>query len=215
MPPADHAVLEAAWDLLLHVLRVDPAGSFKEIVALYSPSDRYYHNLDHIAAVLATVMELGSAAVNRRTLTLAAWLHDVVYDPRAGDNEERSADYARDLLGRLGVAAPLIDETARLILLTKTHQSEPHDTDGGILLDADLAILGTNAAAYDVYAAAIRREYAWVPEGQWRTGQARVLESFLQRPRIFTTATLFERAEVHARQNLRRERDKLVGSVKS
>ena len=36
-------------------------------------------------------------------LFLAACLHDVVYDARAGDNEERSVAYAEHRLGTLGV----------------------------------------------------------------------------------------------------------------
>jgi predicted metal-dependent HD superfamily phosphohydrolase len=215
MPPADRAVLQDAWNYLLRVLRLDPGETFNDLAARYSGPERYYHNLDHVGAMLASVMELGGAAANRRTLTLAAWLHDVIYDPRARDNEERSAEYARALLGRLGLATPLVDETARLILLTKDHRAQPGDVDGCILLDADLAILGAAPERYDAYVAAVRREYAWVPEGAWRTGRTEVLDSFLGRPRIFHTSTLFEHAEARARQNLQRERDGLLAGKSS
>jgi predicted metal-dependent HD superfamily phosphohydrolase len=74
-----------------------------------------------------------------------------------------------------------------------------------MLLDADLAVLGADEAAYDRYAAAIRREYAWVPEDRYRAGRARVLEDFLGRPQVYHTAAMRSRAEDRARANLRRE----------
>src|SRR5947209_4025145 len=91
-------------------------------------------------------------------------------------------------LGRpVGADAPLLDEVARLVLLTKTHATGPDDRSGQALLDADLAVLGADPADYDRYAADIRREYAWVPEDAYRDGRRRVLEGFLRRPRLFQT----------------------------
>jgi predicted metal-dependent HD superfamily phosphohydrolase len=53
-----------------------------------------------------------------------------------------------------------------------------------VLLDADLAVLGAAEPVYRGYAGRIRREYAWVPEADYRKGGRRVLENFLSRPRI-------------------------------
>lgn len=39
------------------------------------------------------------------------------------------------------------------------------------LLDADLAILGSDPASYDRYRLAVRREYAHIDELAWRTGR--------------------------------------------
>ena len=104
----------------------------------------------------------------------------------------------------LGVAASTIDETARLILLTRSHETGPGDRAGCTLLDADLAILAADSPTYDAYAEAIRREYAWVPEADYRAGRRRVLERFLVRPRIFFTMEMGQ-AEPLARANLVRE----------
>ena len=78
------------------------------------------------------------------------------------------------------------------------------DLAGQTLLDADLAILAADELLYDAYAEAIRREYAWVPEGDYRAGRVRVLERFLARPRIFFTPPMAE-AETRACDNLARE----------
>jgi predicted metal-dependent HD superfamily phosphohydrolase len=177
-------------------------SAFADLAARYCEPGRHYHTLDHIAAVL-DALDAPSPA-----LPLAAWYHDVIYDTRAADNEERSAELARAALPALGVPPDVVEEAARLILLTKTHRASEGDTAGWQLLDADLAVLGAEPAAYDRYASAIRQEYAWVPEGDYRAGRSRVLEGFLARPRLYHLRT---DAEGPARRNLQREIAQLRG----
>jgi predicted metal-dependent HD superfamily phosphohydrolase len=199
--------LEARWTGLLTALgcAAEPArATFADLAARYSAPERHYHTLDHVRDVLDTAAALWGAG-EPPALTLAAWLHDVIYDTRGADNEERSADHARALLRTLGLPEALLDEAARLILLTKGHRTEAGDRAGQVLLDADLSILGADEPAYDRYAAAIRREYAWVPEERYRAGRAAVLEDFLRRPRIYYTDAMHARAEAAARRNLTRE----------
>jgi predicted metal-dependent HD superfamily phosphohydrolase len=179
-------------------------AAFADLARRYGEPHRHYHTLGHLAEVLRTVRELAPGDPDP-ALLLAAWFHDVIYDPRAADNEERSAEHARTVLGSLGVPEAVRAETARLILLTRAHSAGPDDRAGQLLLDADLAILGAAEGAYDRYAAAIRREYAWVPEEDYRAGRRRVLESFMARPRLYNTEALCARAEAAARANLRRE----------
>jgi predicted metal-dependent HD superfamily phosphohydrolase len=179
-------------------------SAFVNLTVRYGEADRHYHNLDHIAAVLDVLDTFGNPAP---ALQLAAWYHDAIYDTRAGDNEERSAELARAVLPALEVSAEVVEETVRLILLTKTHRTAPDDVAGQQMLDADLAVLGAEPATYDRYAAAIRREYAWVSEDDYRAGRQRVLETFLARPKLYHLRTLAEEA---ARRNMRREIDRLT-----
>ncbi|HEY7314201.1 MAG TPA: hypothetical protein VH643_32920 [Gemmataceae bacterium] len=185
-----------------------PAGAivpaFTDLREHYSAAQRHYHTLDHIRAVLDTIRALGGTEA-MPSLLLAVWFHDVIYDSRAHDNEEKSAAHARRILQQLGVSEAILSETERLILLTTTHSPAPGDAPGAILADADLAILGAPETEYDMYAQAIRREYAWVPEARYREGRRAVLEHFLRRPRIYATAEMFTRAETAARNNIRRE----------
>jgi predicted metal-dependent HD superfamily phosphohydrolase len=173
----------------------------------YAEPARHYHTLDHVRAVL-DVLAAGGAVT--APLHFAAWYHDAVYNPRAGDNEERSAALARGALEPLGVRAAAGEETARLILLTKTHQTDAADAAGRLLVDADLAVLGADEADYDCYARAIRQEYAWVDKAAYRAGRRRVLQGFLGRPRLYHTPALFDRLEAAARRNLRRELARLA-----
>jgi predicted metal-dependent HD superfamily phosphohydrolase len=137
------------------------------------------------------------------------WFHDAVYDPHAADNEERSADYATDVLGRLGVKPD--GELRRLVLATSTHENPDHNPECQLLLDADLAILGAPQEEYDRYAVAIRMEYAWASEAHYARGRSGVLKGFLNRGRIYGLQPLHTRFEAQARRNLSRE----LASLKS
>jgi predicted metal-dependent HD superfamily phosphohydrolase len=177
--------LKRAWHHLLDAWAIEPAAAddaLQDVTDRYASHGRAYHTLDHVRAVLETVEALGSHARDLSSVRLAAWLHDVVYDSKASDNEARSAAYSEDLCGRLNI--PRGPRVAALILATKSHDAGD-DADSRVLLDADLAILGADEAAYRRYADQIRQEYAWVPEADYRMGRRRVLESFLSRPRIF------------------------------
>jgi predicted metal-dependent HD superfamily phosphohydrolase len=178
------------------------AERFAEVARRYGEPHRHYHTISHIRDVTLLVWKL--SAPPPPELILATVLHDIIYDPRANDNEERSADYARELLQGLGVGTDLREEVARLILLTKAHQAPAGDRHGEILLDADLSILSEEPARYDEYTAAIRREYAWVPEAEYRVGRRGVLNRFLARPAIYHTPVMRPR-EPLARANLARE----------
>ena len=173
------------WHELLRSWGVDPIladQKFDDICRAYAGPGRFYHTLDHVLAVLDTVESLASNAKNLNVVKLAAWLHDVIYDSKASDNEERSAEYAERLCEELAI--PEGQRVAALIRKTKTHDAGD-DVDAQVLLDADLAILGASESGYRTYAEMIRREYAWVPEPEYRAGRRQVLEKFLTRPRIF------------------------------
>jgi predicted metal-dependent HD superfamily phosphohydrolase len=164
---------------------VDPVlitESFEDISNRYAEPGRFYHTLDHVQHVLDTVETIGSHTRNLNAVRLAAWLHDVIYDSKASDNEERSAEHAERLCEKLSI--PEGQRVAHLILTTKTHDAGA-DPDAQVLVDADLAVLGASEPAYRAYAENIRQEYSWVPEPKYRNGRRQVLAKFLTRTRIF------------------------------
>jgi predicted metal-dependent HD superfamily phosphohydrolase len=180
--------------------------TFEDIRQHYAEPGRFYHSLDHIEAMLETVESLAAFARNLNAVKLAVWLHDVIYDGRASDNEERSAEYAERLCEKLAI--PEGQSVASLVLRMKTHDAG-EDVDAKVLLDADLAILGASESAYRAYADQIRQEYAWVPEPDYRKGRRQVLERFPARPRIFH---LLGDLEEPARRNIAAEIAQLAGS---
>jgi len=172
-----------------------------EMIQAYSSAGRHYHDLAHIEDCLAKLDRVaGLQARDREILKQAIWWHDVVYDPTRTDNEERSAELAEQ-----NVAPDLRDEVARLIRLTRTHDVAPGDRLGAILISIDLSILGADAAAYDAYAAAIRREFSHVPDEAYRQGRTAVLERFVSRPVIYPDAGFAAQLDSQARANIARE----------
>ncbi len=187
--------------------RARPA--FADIARRYGTEQRAYHTLAHVRQVLDHVDKLAPYTNSFTEVQLAGWLHDVIYDPRASDNEEQSASYAGQLLNELGQPQALIAEVQRLILLTSHLETGADDGNAHVLLDADLAILGAAPAAYRQYAAAIRREYAWAPDATYNDGRIAVLEQFLVRPFIYYTPPMRHAREDAARKNMQQEIDRL------
>lgn len=179
-----------------------------DLLARWAEPHRRYHTLAHLEACLAGLDGHRELAIDPVAVEAALWFHDAIYDPRATDNEARSAALAVMSLQAGGVAKERIAKINRLILATSHRIAGDADMDPDtvLLLDLDLAILGAPANDYYAYAAAIRREYIWVPEADFRQKRAAVLAAFLQRPRIYGTARFFSCHEETARANLAAER---------
>jgi predicted metal-dependent HD superfamily phosphohydrolase len=214
MSPAEADELKQSGVQLLERFRVAPADAtpiMDLLAAAYQSPERHYHNLDHLAEMFRTVGGLAAITDDLRFVHLAIWFHDAVYDSRAKDNEARSADLAVKLLGPAGVPRSDLEKLVRLIDAT-AHRADappPNDREANLLLDADLAILGAPSARYREYAAAIRAEYDWVPDAEYRTGRAAVLRGFQSRPRLFRTDALHSECDEQARLNLRWELNSL------
>ena len=174
-------------------------------VAAYGADGRFYHNLNHIQHTLDIADQLRDEAVDFTAVQLALWFHDVVYDPRRGDNEAQSAAYAERVLRPLGVLDEMLVEVTNLILATKSHEAPKPDPNIFVILDADLAILSAPPAQYDAYARAIRQEYSFVPDEQYVAGRTAVLQKFLARSPFYFTEWMREKGETAVTQNLNRE----------
>ncbi len=200
--------MQLGWVRLVGGYGVEPAAAypvFDKLVAAYTEPHRHYHTLEHLGDMFRVVGRLRPD--DPGAVTLAVWFHDVVYDTRAKDSEARSADLAAEWLAPLGVPAAILAKVGELIRATAHFSGDPPaDADTRRLLDADLAILGAAEARYARYAADVRKEYAWVPDADYRAGRAKVLDAFLARPRIYFADALHAEGDEPARRNLRAER---------
>ena len=125
----------------------DPLQHWNRLERAYSESWRAYHNLTHIGHCLAEFAETKGLANDAIALEAAIWFHDVVYDTRAKDNEERSADFAREVLSSGHLPEDCARKVCSLILATK-HNHAPTGHDEGLMVDIDLSILGQNSERY-------------------------------------------------------------------
>lgn len=173
-----------------------------ELLAAYADPARGHHDVGHLREVLARLDELAAAgtAFEPVAVRLAAWFHDAVYDGER-DSEERSAVWAEEALPA-SVDAATVAEVARLVRLTEHHHPEPGDENGHALSDADLWILAAGPDRYAAYVAAVRSEYARLPDDVFAAGRAEVLRALLTKPHLFHTAHGLAAWEETARANV-------------
>lgn len=200
--------LENSWNSIFDKFGANKNKSkeiFNNILEAYEAKDRHYHNLNHIKSLLEFIGDRKDQIKDYDALIIAAWFHDVVYNTRTRDNEEKSAVFAREALENLGIPEEIIKKAEGLIIATSKHENPTGENDYSIFLDGDLAILGSDIATYDNYAKAIRQEYSWVSEEQYKQGRKQVLENFLKRERIYFTEETHGKFEARARENIMRE----------
>jgi predicted metal-dependent HD superfamily phosphohydrolase len=182
----------------------------EDVFARHREPHRRYHTLIHVAWVLRHIDEIldsmpadSEAEFDRDAIRAAAIFHDVIYNATSSTNEVDSALLANDAMLSVGWSPARCVHVADLIRDTATHVAR--SPDAGVLLDADLAVLGADPAGYQAYVNGVRNEYSYVDVVAWRRGRSRVLDEFLQRPQIFVTEAgrrLFERP---ARANIAAE----------
>ncbi len=195
--------LELAWQRHIG----DDRRLLDGLLARHREKQRRYHTATHVAWVIRHIEELVAVepADHLDEVVAAAFYHDAVYEPAHPANERASARLARRDLTTLGWSNERTERVAAMIEATAHGDSGPAIGDTAILLDADLAILGSDPAAYSDYVASVRAEFRHVDDDEWRTGRASVLQGFLDRTAIFSTPTARDLWEQRARTNLAAE----------
>lgn len=179
---------------------------------MYAEPHRHYHNQQHIVDCLSEFDQVRQLAVEPEAVEFAIWFHDAIYDSRAGDNEERSAELAQAWLKQAGAAETLTNSVRQLVLATKAHDKTLH-ADAPLLVDVDLSILGQSPQRFWEYEKGIHAEYDWVDQKTFATKRAEILHRFLARPGLYHTEFFFARLEIQARSNLRASIEQLQRSV--
>ncbi|CAG0903207.1 unnamed protein product [Cyprideis torosa] len=144
----------------------------------------------------------------------------IVYDPRAGDNDERSAQKFQEFAQEVGYGSgsTFRDEVISLIRLTATHCTTEHLSrdafgceDRHYFLDMGMALLGGTREEYEADALRIRREYGFLPENVYKELRTKILRSFLEIPNIYATPDFRHHFEEQARRNILNEVSRLSG----
>lgn len=197
------------WESLWQQLgATPPPSSFAELERHYGDSARHYHSTRHILACLAHLDRLHALARQPAQVELALWMHDVIYDTHRQDNEAASAALTRDWLAGAGLARHA--EALQELIMATCHQAQGLSGDAALVADIDLSILASAPPLYAEYQAAVRREYAWVPEALFRAGRAKMLRQLLEQPTLYQVPLLREDWESRARVNLEGELRTLV-----
>jgi predicted metal-dependent HD superfamily phosphohydrolase len=192
------------------------AGCSAEVLDIarraYDSPGRFYHTWSHILACIDTLRTI--PCDEARIVFLALVFHDAIYVPGRPDNEERSAELARDTLRcRSDLQEAAIQRIHRMILATRSHaiaESDP-SRDLRVVVDIDMSILGSEESVYERYAEDVRSEYcpAVTTEAKFTTGRILFLEKVLAEPHIYHLPDTIERWEAAARRNVARELSRL------
>jgi len=197
------------WATLMSALE-NPKGSeevLKDLLKRYGEAHRGYHNLAHIVAMLDELEQYGDVSKYLEE-AWAIWHHDAEYNPRATDNEDRSNTLSKNNARKLGLEDSFSELAGHFIVATK-HATLPQDERAKLVVDLDLMILGKSEKEFDAYEVGIRKEYEWVSQAEFNVGRAKILQSFLDRPSIYSTHVFRCMYENPARKNLKRSIEQL------
>lgn len=192
----DQATLSHLWRRFLSTGAFESA--FDDLVAHYNEPHRHYHTLAHVSEVLF-VIDLYYPD-SPRWLILAAFYHDVIYDPTSKTNEVDSAAFAKAALGQI-LSPEELSNLARAIELTATHDLNRAESVDEALVVGDLYSLSIDPQLYRANTALIRAEYSMFSDREWARGRRAFIERFLSRPSLPTEAR-FEALESAIRENL-------------
>lgn len=178
----------------------DPAMVFSEIWDLYGETTRHYHDRHHIRYCLDVYDEAVREMGSDNAVEMAVWVHDVIYEVGARDNEARSADWFRDRAAD-SMHPEFVECVCRLVLAT-LHKDAPGDFQEQFVVDIDLAGLGQGWNEFFIDTKKIRKEMQAVSDSEFALRQGRFLESLLNRPNIYFTPYFQRHREAPARENI-------------
>jgi predicted metal-dependent HD superfamily phosphohydrolase/deoxyadenosine/deoxycytidine kinase len=188
----------------------------------YSEPTRYYHTMSHLAHMIYELEKISSKLDGRMVKLIedAIWYHDLVMNFEGNPGIDNEGDSIK-LMKKLYMehvpnsyihsvyGYSLIAVVALMIYTTKQHKiTSPillNQPDlllaTQIFLDLDLAIFSESSVRLNAYDEQIRREYKIFSDDAFAEGRAKVLRSFLDRPKIYLSKHL-EHKEAAARENL-------------
>jgi predicted metal-dependent HD superfamily phosphohydrolase len=210
----DLTCLEEQWAELTGKYSQDSAlidKHFTEIQGAYTSSSRHYHNTGHIHALFKLAKQYEDFLQDKDVVGFSIFYHDIVYKVTRSDNEEKSAVRAEKDLSDLKIPTDKIAIVAKYIHATKQHKLNDADNESDLawFLDFDMAILGADWDRYLEYTRQIRKEYSVYPDFLYNQARRKFLQSSLSASNIFHTTLFRTYHEQEARENIRKELERL------
>lgn len=171
------------------------------IVQRHTEKHRKYHTLNHLKHIFGELRPVENQLKNLHCITLSVFFHDIIYQVKKSNNEEKSAAFAKAFMEEHAKLKPFSPTVHDQIIATKHHKATK-DSDTNFLIDADMAILGQPREVYREYTENIRKEYQIYPDFMYRKGRRKVVTQFLTTPQIFHTDFFHAKYQKQAEENL-------------
>lgn len=189
-------------DLMTRLKFEDNLVTYTKLQNSYNEKHRHYHNNKHIEATLKHLENAKGLAEDYEAIEIAIWFHDAIYKIFSSSNESDSANWAAKFLKENNASDDLIKKIHKLIMAT-LHNATSIDNDEQLLVDIDLSILGSSPEVYSEFEKQVRKEYRLIPDFIYKRKRKEVLNSFLERKRIYSHNYFFNLLESNAKNNLK------------
>jgi predicted metal-dependent HD superfamily phosphohydrolase len=183
----------------------DADDVFQELHGLYSEPGRFYHTPEHIEHCLRQLDQAASHLDDPDSVEIAIWFHDLIYDTRASDNEQRSADRFLELAGK-SMDSSFKSKVHDLIMVT-VHPGLPQTSDQQFMVDIDLSSFGLPWEDFVRDSDAVRGEFPHLADTEFFPRHRAFVKSLLSRPNFYFTDFFRSRLEKRARSNIQRYLD--------
>jgi predicted metal-dependent HD superfamily phosphohydrolase len=157
----------------------------EEVIKRYSENHRFWHTLEHLEDVMLKIYYLLGNTITwneYKILLVVAIFHDIVYDPKRKDNEEKSVEYMRSCIYGLSsmnvlrVSFPTIKEISDIILATKHHKSKERLS--VIFNSIDTSVIDEPFQVLIEWEDGIYNEFKWVGKEEYKKGRLDFLENY-------------------------------------
>ena len=172
------------------------------LIRRYTEKHRHYHNKKHLVFCLQQLDLVAPLVESTDTIEMAIWFHDVVYEPMAKDNEQRSAALFK-LMTKEHVSSAFIDTVSRIIVATK-HNDAPTQEHAAYMLDIDLSSIGLPWRYFLQDCKDLRAETSGISDSRYYSGKIEFFNALLKKQNIYYTQYFSWRYEEKARQNMKR-----------
>lgn len=182
----------------------EPLSVFEDILVAYFQPHRHYHGFGHLIQGLEELEWSRVLCHNPNAVEFAIHYHDFIFDPKAKDNKEKSAEAARKVCSAAGLSDDFTSNVCNLILATK-HDRKPETLNERVINDINFKILGSNPEEYRKYRDGIRKEYASIKN--FNALRTAFLKSRLKKP--FSLDIFMDKYGVQAEKNIKDELKRL------
>ena len=155
-------------------------ADYNLLLSIWNESHRFYHTQNHLLYLIEKINNKKSELTQTQyeKLILCAVFHDIVYEPKNNDNEEKSADFFMDCCS--DKKNPHLLEVKQMILDTKTHESDNYLS--VIFNEIDMSVVQSDFERLVEWETGISKEFIPVwGESQYKSGRLAFLESLLDK----------------------------------